>query len=81
MAEVAADCGMSPGNLYRLFPGKLDIAEAIASAEYQLHLEDMRKLLVAPRDAVRWALYYPPVIDLQSLQNQTADPQTKPAAR
>ena len=49
MAEVAADCGMSPGNLYRFFPGKLDIAEAIASAEYQLHLEDMRKLLVAPR--------------------------------
>ena len=48
MAEVAADCGMSPGNLYRFFPGKLDIAEAIASAEYQLHLEDMRKLLVAP---------------------------------
>jgi len=49
MAEVAADCGMSPGNLYRFFAGKLDIAEAIASAEYQLHLEDMRKLLVAPR--------------------------------
>ena len=48
MAEVAADCGMSPGNLYRFFAGKLDIAEAIASTEYQLHLEDMRKLLVAP---------------------------------
>ena len=27
MAEVAADCGMSPGNLYRFFPGKLDIAD------------------------------------------------------
>jgi AcrR family transcriptional regulator len=38
---------MSPGNLYRFFPGKLDIAEAIATAEHQLHLEDMRKLLVA----------------------------------
>ena len=23
MAEVAADCEMSPGNLYRFFPGKL----------------------------------------------------------
>ena len=48
MAEVAADCGMSPGNLYRFFAGKLDIAEAIASADYQLYLKDMRKLLVAP---------------------------------
>jgi AcrR family transcriptional regulator len=48
MAEVAADCSMSPGNLYRFFSGKLDIAEAIATAEYQLYLEDMRKLLVAP---------------------------------
>jgi AcrR family transcriptional regulator len=53
MAEVAADCSMSPGNLYRFFPGKLDIAEAIASAEYQLHLEDMRELLVAPGKSAR----------------------------
>lgn len=30
MAELAADCNMSPGNLYRYFPSKLDIAEAIA---------------------------------------------------
>lgn len=30
MAEVASDCNMSPGNLYRFFPGKLDIAEEIA---------------------------------------------------
>ena len=29
MAEVASDCNMSPGNLYRYFPGKLDIAEEI----------------------------------------------------
>ena len=29
MAELASDCEMSPGNLYRYFPGKLDIAEAI----------------------------------------------------
>ena len=32
MAEVAEDCGMSPGNLYRYFSGKLDIAEAICHA-------------------------------------------------
>ncbi|HEY0282005.1 MAG TPA: TetR/AcrR family transcriptional regulator [Rhizomicrobium sp.] len=48
MAEVAADCRMSPGNLYRFFAGKLDIAEAIATVEHELHLEDMRKLLAAP---------------------------------
>lgn len=32
MADVAADCEMSSGNLYRYFPGKLDIAEEIARA-------------------------------------------------
>jgi AcrR family transcriptional regulator len=30
MAEIATDLNMSPGNLYRYFPGKIDIAEAIA---------------------------------------------------
>jgi AcrR family transcriptional regulator len=29
MAELAEDCEMSPGNIYRYFPGKLDIAEEI----------------------------------------------------
>jgi AcrR family transcriptional regulator len=29
MAEIAADCQMSPGNLYRFFESKLDIGEAI----------------------------------------------------
>lgn len=53
MAEVAADCSMSPGNLYRFFAGKLDIAEAIATVEHQHHLEDMRKLLIAPGKSAR----------------------------
>jgi AcrR family transcriptional regulator len=30
MDEIATDLKMSPGNLYRYFPGKVDIAEAIA---------------------------------------------------
>lgn len=47
MAEVAGDCGMSPGNLYRFFPGKLDIAEAIATEDYEKHLTHLRKLAVA----------------------------------
>ena len=52
MAEVAADCSMSPGNLYRFFPGKLDIAECIATEDYQKHLESLRNLaLVSGRSA------------------------------
>jgi AcrR family transcriptional regulator len=42
MAEVASDCGMSPGNLYRFFPGKLDIAEAIATADFEKRLAQQR---------------------------------------
>jgi AcrR family transcriptional regulator len=29
MAEIAADCAMSPGNIYRFFEAKIDIAEAM----------------------------------------------------
>jgi AcrR family transcriptional regulator len=35
MAEVASDCNMSPGNLYRYFPGKLDIAVEIGNETYE----------------------------------------------
>ncbi len=52
MAEVAADCGMSPGNLYRFFPGKLDIAEAIATAEHESHMGNMRGLSSADGKSV-----------------------------
>ncbi|MBN9569664.1 MAG: helix-turn-helix transcriptional regulator [Alphaproteobacteria bacterium] len=45
MAEVATDCAMSPGNLYRFFPGKLDIAEAIATEDYQHHLDQLARLV------------------------------------
>jgi len=48
MAEVAADCAMSPGNLYRFFPGKLDIAECIATDSYQRELEHLREIALAP---------------------------------
>ena len=30
MAEIARDCNMSAGNIYRFFASKLDIAEAMA---------------------------------------------------
>ena len=53
MAEIATDCAMSPGNLYRFFPGKLDIAEAIATGDYQDHLDHLRKLALAPNKDAR----------------------------
>jgi AcrR family transcriptional regulator len=57
MAEVAADCSMSPGNLYRFFPGKLDIAEAIATEDYGRHLDHLRKIAVAPDKSARLRLH------------------------
>ena len=53
MAEVATDCSMSPGNLYRFFPGKLDIAEAIATEDYEKHLDHLRKLANSPGKTAR----------------------------
>ena len=38
MAEIASDCAMSVGNIYRFFGSKLDIAEALArKANLVLH--------------------------------------------
>ena len=34
MAEIASDCDMSPGNIYRFFESKIDIAEAMARKHY-----------------------------------------------
>ncbi|MBV9045611.1 MAG: TetR/AcrR family transcriptional regulator [Alphaproteobacteria bacterium] len=57
MAEVASDCQMSPGNLYRFFPGKLDIAEAIATEDYSKHLDHLRKLAIQPNKDARQRLH------------------------
>jgi len=57
MAEVAGDCEMSPGNLYRFFPGKLDIAEAIATEDYTKHLLHLAKLAVQPGKDARERLH------------------------
>ncbi len=53
MAEIASDCVMSPGNLYRFFPGKLDIAEAIAREDEMIHLADLDRLVSAPTGNAR----------------------------
>ena len=46
MSEIAGDCGMSAGNIYRFFASKLDIAEAMArqfnSDLYQTYSEIAR---------------------------------------
>jgi len=57
MAEVAADCSMSPGNLYRYFPGKLDIAEAIASTEFEQHQDQVRIVMAMPGKSARERLH------------------------
>jgi AcrR family transcriptional regulator len=46
MAEIAADCDMSPGNIYRFFEAKIDIAEAMARKHYA---EEMAGLGVIAR--------------------------------
>lgn len=50
MSEIASDCGMSAGNIYRFYPSKVDIAEALTrkfSAEthqtYALIVKDQNR--------------------------------------
>lgn len=44
MAEIAADLQMSPGNLYRYFPGKIDIALAIADDHDDVKHAELTKI-------------------------------------
>ncbi|MDZ7629414.1 MAG: TetR/AcrR family transcriptional regulator [Parvularculaceae bacterium] len=48
MSEIAADCNMSPGNVYRFFPSKLDIAEAFVRRLRTDHLEELRRAVSEP---------------------------------
>lgn len=48
MSEIAGDCNMSPGNLYRYFPSKLDIAEAFVRRLRAEHLAELRAAVGAP---------------------------------
>jgi len=48
MAEIARDCDMSPGNLYRFFEGKLDLAEEIARNATVETMEELAKAIRAP---------------------------------
>ncbi|MBL8536705.1 MAG: TetR/AcrR family transcriptional regulator [Hyphomonadaceae bacterium] len=44
MAEIASDCCMSPGNIYRFFEAKIDIAEAMARKHYAEEQAEMAAL-------------------------------------
>lgn len=61
MAEIAADCGMSPGNIYRFFEAKIDIAEAMARHHYAEQHARMSALArrkdVAPDQRLRQMLF------------------------
>ncbi len=48
MAEIASDCDMSPGNLYRYFENKLDIAECIVRRSFERTLDEQRRILEQP---------------------------------
>ena len=58
MSEIAKDCNMSTGNLYRFFPSKLDIAEGFVKI---LRTEQMSKL--------RLALHEPNLTAAERLRN------------
>lgn len=48
MADLACDCDMSPGNLYRYFPGKLDIAEEICREASIQTADALARILETP---------------------------------
>ena len=48
MSEIARDCNMSTGNLYRYFPSKLDIAEMFVRVLRREQVARLRAVLEAP---------------------------------
>lgn len=48
MSEIAKDCNMSTGNLYRYFPSKLDIAESFVRVLRREQVARLRAVLEAP---------------------------------
>jgi AcrR family transcriptional regulator len=51
MAELAGDCKMSAGNLYRYFVSKLDIAEALARESFAKTTATLREVVRKPGTA------------------------------
>lgn len=57
MAELAEDCEMSPGNIYRYFPGKLDIAEEICRNASIQNAAALSHILTRPGRSAAERLY------------------------
>lgn len=47
MSEIASDCNMSTGNVYRYFPSKLDIAETFVRVLREDQLKKLRRIAAA----------------------------------
>lgn len=56
IAEVAEDCAMSPGNIYRFFKGKIDIAVEIARREALSAVDVLESVLACPHRGSRQRL-------------------------
>ncbi|MDA8725837.1 TetR/AcrR family transcriptional regulator [Alphaproteobacteria bacterium] len=56
IAELAEDCAMSPGNIYRFFKGKIDIAVEIARREALSAVELIEAVLDCPLRSARQRL-------------------------
>lgn len=56
IAEVAGDCAMSSGNIYRFFKGKIDIAVEIARREALTAIETIEAVLECPHRTSRQRL-------------------------
>jgi AcrR family transcriptional regulator len=75
MAEIAADCGMSPGNIYRFFEAKIDIAEAMARrhyAEQQLETAAIARQRDMEPDARLRAVFFKKMRDNYALVEENA---------
>lgn len=51
MSEIARDCGMSAGNIYRFFASKIDIAEAMARTLNQAIYQEYARIARSDRPA------------------------------
>jgi AcrR family transcriptional regulator len=56
MQDVAAECAMSPGNLYRYFPSKDAIVAGLAERDREEFNRDFAKLVDAPDPAVMFVM-------------------------
>lgn len=57
MAEIASDCCMSAGNIYRFFNGKVEIAEALARRHHDELLQEYARIAADKKRSASERLY------------------------